>query len=329
MELADTLNKIRWQFYMRFPGGGIYDKCIGRIKDKDASELLELFNGSYLNISVLKMYLFGYYSIDKKDIYRFYQKLFKLDCVHQINVNNTTFIFFDIGDDGLIIKAPNFSNIEELACFRFELLDLIFPYLITDIKGFKNLSFNEGPYEYLSKKVDIRLKPGDTVFDLGANFGLFTAYAASVGCNVYAFEPLNSAISNYLVHLKEFYPNIHIVASAVSDKLGYALLNVDKNNFGASYLSSTSGIEVPVTTIDAFVEQNNIQKVDFIKADIEGSECCMLDGAVNTLQHFAPELSLCRYHHLGDSQKIRKKILNANPRYTIDTRWKKIYAKIK
>ena len=140
-----NLNKIKWQAYMRLPGGGIYEKCKSRIKEKDASQLLELFNGSYLNISILKMYLFGYYSVNSQDIYNFYMRLLQLDCVHKIYKENSLYCKFDIGENGVTIKFPNVNNIQELSTFRFELLDLIFPYRIGEINNFNTLSFNEGP----------------------------------------------------------------------------------------------------------------------------------------------------------------------------------------
>ena len=324
-----VLNKIKWQAYMRLPGGGIYEKCKSRIKEKDANELLELFNGDYLNISVLKMYLKGYYSVHKYDVYKFYEKLEKLDCVEKFKINGISYYRFNIGDSSLILKTPNVNSLQELASFRFELLDLVFPYLITSVQNFDKLSFNEGPYEYKGRKFDIGINPGDTVFDLGANFGMFSAYAASKGCNVYAFEPFNSAVTRYLENLKKVYSNINIISSAIADKEGVSYLSIDKNNYGGSFINDKEGIMVPTTTIDSFIKKSSIERVDFIKADIEGSECQMLDGAVLTLKELGPQLSLCKYHNIGDLKRMRKKILEANCHYEIDTKWKKVYARVK
>ena len=72
--------------------------------------------------------------------------------------------------------------------------------------------------------------------------------------------------------------------------------------------------------------QIHIPRVDFIKADIEGSERHMLMGARRVLKEFAPKLSLCTYHLPDDPQVMREIILDANPRYRIEERWKKMYA---
>ena len=83
---------------------------------------------------------------------------------------------------------------------------------------------------------------------------------------------------------------------------------------------------VPAITLDAFVERNNIEHVDFIKADIEGAERNMLRGATRILKEFAPKLSICTYHLPDDPQVLREIILNANPKYRIVEKIKKMYA---
>jgi FkbM family methyltransferase len=51
--------------------------------------------------------------------------------------------------------------------------------------------------------------------------------------------------------------------------------------------------KIKIITIDKFVEENNLERVDFIKADIEGAERDMLRGATNVLKTFAPKLAIC------------------------------------
>ncbi|MDR1986982.1 MAG: FkbM family methyltransferase, partial [Treponema sp.] len=85
---------------------------------------------------------------------------------------------------------------------------------------------------------------------------------------------------------------------------------------------------IDITSLDAFVEKNKIKKIDFIKADIEGSERDMLHGAVNVLKNFAPKLAICTYHLPDDPEVLSKKILDANPRYKIIHLRKKLFASV-
>ncbi|MDR0764457.1 MAG: FkbM family methyltransferase [Synergistaceae bacterium] len=74
---------------------------------------------------------------------------------------------------------------------------------------------------------------------------------------------------------------------------------------------------VEVTTIDDFVRENNITRVDFIKADIEGFERNMLKGAEFVLSHFGPKLAICTYHLPDDPEVLERIILEANPNYRV------------
>jgi FkbM family methyltransferase len=87
-------------------------------------------------------------------------------------------------------------------------------------------------------------------------------------------------------------------------------------------------ITVPAIPLDTFVERNGIERVDFIKADIEGAERNMLRGATNILRTFAPKLSICTYHIPDDPQVLREIILEANPKYQIVERFRKMYAHV-
>ena len=81
-----------------------------------------------------------------------------------------------------------------------------------------------------------------------------------------------------------------------------------------------------VTTIDAFVKENGILNIDFIKADIEGAERDMLYGARETLKYHAPKLAICTYHRADDPEILEKIIRDANPNYTIVQKRYKLYA---
>ncbi len=57
-------------------------------------------------------------------------------------------------------------------------------------------------------------------------------------------------------------------------------------------------------SIDQFVEENNIEKIDFIKLDIEGAEYSAVQGAINTLQNHRPQIAVSIYHNLEDMYEI-------------------------
>lgn len=219
-------------------------------------------------------------------------------------------------------QIPNlFHRTDDMAVFAYsiEMLDLVLPYIGDET------CLVEGSYEY-EKCV---LNEGDVVIDCGANVGLFSARAAAVGCKVYAFEP-QPPVQEYLNMTKELYnEQIEIVQYALADYEGDTEFTVCDAGYGVSGMvidREGMKIKVPVTTIDAFVQNNHLEKVDFIKADIEGAERLMLQGAVETMKKYAPKLSICTYHLHDDILVLTDIIREANPNYKICYNWEKLYA---
>jgi hypothetical protein len=93
---------------------------------------------------------------------------------------------------------------------------------------------------------------------------------------------------------------------------------------------SASGAEkIKIITLDEFIHEQNLKKVDFIKADIEGAERDMLKGARGVLKEFAPKLALCTYHLPDDPEVLEALIKDANPAYTVAHISKKLFAAVR
>ena len=242
----------------------------------------------------------------------------------------------DLDSDLLDIGAfrlPNFfqslnkESLSETALFTYEFGDLVYPYRKDDS------GLAEGPYEY-QKAV---LQTDDIVLDFGANMGLFSARAAALGCQVYAFEP-NPMAEVYLNQVKNIYPDkIQVIPNAIADREGTVSF-LCTSGISEGHIAGSMGegyekqnvaeetIEIRALTVDRFVEEQRLEKVDFIKADIEGAERMMLKGARDTLKRYSPKLALCTYHHHDDIAVMTDLILGANPNYKIVYAWMKLYA---
>lgn len=222
-------------------------------------------------------------------------------------------------------KVPNMfalnANTDMILSLDYEFCDLVWPYLGDDSR------LIEGPYEYNN----VKLKSDDVVLDCGANIGLFSARAASLGCKVYAFEPLPD-IRKYLNMVKnEYRNNVSVVPMAAGERQESCEMLWCKDNPGSSNIvgfetRNTETIDVDVISIDEFVNEHKLERVDFIKADIEGAERLMLSGAKETLKRYAPKLSICTYHLPDDVTVLTKLIKEANPEYNIEYGWRKLYA---
>jgi len=185
----------------------------------------------------------------------------------------------------------------------------------------------EGNYEY----GEVRVKPGDYIIDAGANLGVFsTYYAPKVGSEgkIFAFEPMPEIYKIVLNQIKYTqFKNIVAVEEALGDKIYKTNFKYSEENIeGSSENGPGESVEVKVNTIDSYVKENNIKKIDFIKMDIEGAERYALVGATETIKKYKPRLSICVYHLPDDPIVIKNIILNIRPDYKYKMNDWKIYA---
>ena len=152
------------------------------------------------------------------------------------------------------------------------------------------------------------IEQGMTVIDVGANIGEVTLAAAnrvkSTG-KVIAFEPvthihatLSKNISKNRLHWVE------PVKLGLSEKSGNAVIYASSNgdineleNIGLGTLYPMEGRRVPIeeiqlASLDSYLTDNPIERLDLIKIDIEGAELPCLLGAKETIQKFKPHIIL-------------------------------------
>jgi len=213
--------------------------------------------------------------------------------------------YYDLGD--IKLPTPLCNSIVSLDTIEEQFMDNLGTEIFSSESGYTPI-FHEGSYEV--GRVNVSIK--DVVIDVGANIGLFSTLCANRGCTVYSIEPNEDAL-DYLRRIKELNPtfDIRIINKAISDSNGVIPFYSCKNNIGRNTICDDivdfwgKGDLFNVTqaesiTLDTFVKLNRINKLDFIKADIEGSEINLLKGATETLKKFKPKLSICTYHRLED-----------------------------
>ena len=129
----------------------------------------------------------------------------------------------------------------------------------------------EGLYNaVLADKTDL------VIVDIGANIGLFSLYAQDSAKRIIAVEPTPATL-NILKRLVN--TNIEIVEAALAFKDGTVDFFVHENPTINSLAVNQSGerITVAAKTIKTILDELNVDHVDFVKCDIEGSEMFALD----------------------------------------------------
>lgn len=150
-----------------------------------------------------------------------------------------------------------------------------------------------------TKVVQKNVKSGMTILDIGANSGYYSIKCSKlVGetGKVYAFEPepTNFGLLSTNVEINSL-KNVTQFRLAVSDKNERNCLYVypeATGNHSLSYRGGTpSQLEVHCVRLDDFLPEQGVEKVDFIKMDIEGSEGRALEGMVKTIER-NPQLKI-------------------------------------
>jgi methyltransferase, FkbM family len=168
-------------------------------------------------------------------------------------------------------------------------------------------------YETENTKID----KNDIVVDCGAAEGLFSLIISQRCKKVYAVEPLPNFIASMKLSFSKI-NNIEIIPFAVADKTKKIFLLADGIY---SSISSTNkkGILINGTTLDHLFFEKGI-KITFIKADLEGGELLMLNGAKNLIRECKPKIAITTYHNKDHYILISDFLKNINPNYKIKLR---------
>jgi FkbM family methyltransferase len=138
---------------------------------------------------------------------------------------------------------------------------------------------------------------GDTVWDIGANLGLFSfaaAVAAGSTGRVLAVEPdiRMAGLLRRSTVLNVGHAPVDVLAAAVSDDLSVARFHLARRNRSTNHLdgfgtTQTGGVRatelVPTFTLDWLAA--HFPTPDVIKIDVEGAEAAVLAGGTRVLEH--------------------------------------------
>jgi FkbM family methyltransferase len=224
------------------------------------------------------------------------------------------------------------NNLKQILTETFTVI--LYPYLFGPFKY--NPDVNDLESYYVDGK-HMTIGENDIVFDLGAYNGTFSLVAAKQAANgsVYSFEPFekNSTLLNKNLLLNKI-DNVKVINKAVWERTTSIKMHFNPSSPSASsyqkadqmYRDQTREYEVDTTSIDEFVTEHGIERVDFIKMDIEGAERYALKGAIHTIRRHKPKLSICTYHLADDADVLPKIIHSIRPDYVIEMKRKKLFA---
>jgi len=136
------------------------------------------------------------------------------------------------------------------------------------------------------------------VLDIGANIGNHTLVFATAAKQVHSFEPIPMIHSLLQQNIEQNnLANVTVHNLALSDTDGEATIHmVSSGNYGASSFDkrteNSEAITVSQRRGDTLLSEQQIQKIDLIKIDVEAHEVYVLRGLKNTLQQHKPFITM-------------------------------------
>jgi FkbM family methyltransferase len=141
------------------------------------------------------------------------------------------------------------------------------------------------------------ITPGVTVYDVGANVGIYSLLASSrtgPSGKVYAFEPLERNLRYLRRHMTlNHVQNCDILETAVCDTEGTRRFARAAQDFSMGHFSSEGDMLVPSTTLDSCIYgEKGFRPPSVVKIDVEGAELEVLHGVSRALAEFHPKIFL-------------------------------------
>ncbi len=245
------------------------------------NELFVKIRKTYLKDYIFREFKTGFEE-EKEYIKNHEVSVFNYEDMHQVYYHEED-IMFD-PDKELPYTYLFDKRVYHPKCFTREMV-------ANSMNALRNEQNETSPHRYISDK--IKVEEGDVIFDVGAAEGNFSVEVIDKAKHIYLFEPDPIWVEALEATFAPYNDKVTIISKFVSD------FEDDQT-----------------ITLDSFIKENNIEKVDCIKMDVEGYEKNVLNGLKEALdQDIVEKLFVCAYHNYDDEQMIEEKL---NDKYELE-----------
>lgn len=160
------------------------------------------------------------------------------------------------------------------------------------------------------------LKPGDTVIDIGANFGYFSLLASSLVTNsgrVISLEPEKENFKFFVRNIKlnqafnilplqvaagKYKQEVELFIDPLNDG-GHSLGGISPETSDQIGSTETLKSKVQMDTLDSLLNTEKVTNIKIIKIDTEGWEFDVIEGTISAIKKFSPLIILAEVNRLG------------------------------
>lgn len=188
------------------------------------------------------------------------------------------------------LKSIDYSNIRNLVelcnnvvCRKKHICVQLNSGIIIYIPSIRYLLLiDEILFKHVYNPPGFEIHEGDVIIDVGANIGIFSIYASAIpNTQVHSFEPFRENVELLMCNIKiNNLNNCFVNPLACSNINGPGKLFLTDLSTRISLINRDVISEkeldryiiVKNITLEKYIEQHNIEKIDFLKLDCEGSE---------------------------------------------------------
>ena len=164
--------------------------------------------------------------------------------------------------------------------------------------------YDKSGFEPISRELWWKLcKRANTIFDIGANTGLYSLFASLSNPNaqIHAFEPIRRNVEKLRQNASlNKIENINVVEAAISAEDGSTLIyQPDTDVSTTSTLDAETAkernldlnaVEVPTVRVDSFIKEHGLDGLDLVKIDVEGFEVPVFESMSSILPTMRPTI---------------------------------------
>lgn len=210
----------------------------------------------------------------------------------------------------LVAKSLIKYSIHKGCCSQDDILNELSPYITVNTKYGDIIFFCPSDKLVWRANTFFSLEPetlewidsfpnSSVFFDIGANVGLYSLYAAKKGVDVVSFEPYsaNQFILNKNIYINKLHEKIYALTTGVSDKHCFSKFFMQNMQLGAAENTVGDAISwkeekfipkfkqgIIEYSLDSILEIPRMPFPNYIKIDVDGIEHRIVAGGKNTLQ---------------------------------------------
>ncbi len=156
--------------------------------------------------------------------------------------------------------------------------------------------------------------PGSVFVDIGTGPGTWSLYSAAAGCHVIAFDPKPQSFQmlKSQLALNEWLDQCTLIQKGCWSETGEVPFGI--NSCLGREPGDVIATSIPVVSLDDYVLEEGVPRIDGINIDAEWSEVEIIKGSISTLKRFHPKI-IIEIHDESFRPIIAEQLRNLNVGY--------------